>query len=163
MNMRNHRKSQLGVATLELAIIISVALAPLIWMAIEGASVFYQYDIVVKNVRVASRYLANYPKIETSANNSIYEQVAKNMVRCGVLTTAVCNSPVVPSLSNATISVTYTTNEVVAYGNGNNSASLSYVTVSVSNFSYSFFSNYFNQSLFRFSAPISASFPQANI
>lgn len=142
-----------GVISVEIALIFSLMVAPLLIFSVEIGRVFYQYNVTVKNVRVAARYLSGYSQAEIKTNLNTFQDRVTNIVQCGSTTRTNC--------TGFTFIPTFTPfeNSKVFVVNGSN-VKIDYVTVKV-NFSISYFSDFFKKAPVTFNFPIQATFRQA--
>ena len=135
MMPKNHLKKNRmrGLASLEFTLIFTALYAPLLLGVIDIGRVLYQYNIVVKNVRSAARYMSvTYPADPNYASR-ITE--AKNLVVYGALTSAV--SPMVSGMTASNVSIV---GPVDASAGG---VKINLITVRVSDFNLGYVTKFF--------------------
>jgi hypothetical protein len=144
MTTINQKNKVSGVASVEIVIVLPFIL--LIMMAgIDLARTVYQYNTLVKNLRNATKYIStavrpiNYEQNgtddpEVAKYNAVIAET-KNLALCG--STADCAAPDVPDLTLNNIQINY---PLAVNG-------VTFVDVSIVNFSLGFVSNLFGQSL----------------
>ncbi len=144
MKLTKFKTMQSGVATVEVALVMPFIIL-LMLGGIDLARTVYQYNTLVTNLRDATKYLSsavrplNYnvsgtadPEV-TKYNTTIAE--AQNLALCG--STTACSVASVTGLTLGNIQISYP-----ATVNG-----VTFVNMSVSNFSLGFISNLFGDSL----------------
>jgi Flp pilus assembly protein TadG len=120
MNAPHRLRSERGAALVELALVIPLLLVMALLVAEFGRAI-YQYNLLVKSVRDATRYLA----MQTPGT---HVTEAKNLVVYG--STASGTTPLAPGLTTAMVSAAWPAAQV-----GTNPP-ISIVTVTVSGYSF---------------------------
>lgn len=142
--LRLFKGYQKGVAAIEVALIM-----PFIFLLMLGgidlARTVYQYNILVKNLRDATKYVSSAVRpINYNQNGSTDPEVvkyntvvteARNLALCGLTTS--CTTPSVANLALNNIQISYP-----APVNG-----VTFVNMTISGFSLGFISNLFGDSL----------------
>ena len=127
-------KRQSGVAAIEFVLLLPLLLL-IGWVSVDFGRLIFQYDALTKTTRDAARYLA----AATRPPNTVYQTdptyqaavtQATNLAICGSIST--CTNSVVPDLTVSNIVIDYPNSGI---------AGITYVRVSVTDYSVSFITN----------------------
>ena len=135
INMKKRYQFQLGLAAIEFALVLPVLLI-LAFATIDFGRLLFQYDILTKSTRDATKYIArtvkpaaNALQVDLDAYTAIENQ-ARNLALCGTI--AACgSSTLVSGLTASNITIDYPE----SVGN------ITYVQVLVSNYSTNYITN----------------------
>ena len=120
-----------GIVSIEFVLLMAFVFIPTAIGTLEIGRVFYQYNTIIKSVRVGARFISLYST--TDPIYGIYQTQAKNLVIKG--NTAGTGNALVPGLTNTMISIN--TISVATAG------SIKLVTVTVTGYNLGYITNYF--------------------
>ena len=156
MNMKKRYQFQLGLAAIEFALILPVLLI-LAFATIDFGRLLFQYDILTKSTRDATKYIArtvkpaaNALQVDLDAYTAIENQ-ARNLALCGTI--ASCNNnPLVSGLSASNVFLTYPAPDPIT--------GIRYVQIQVNNYSTTFLTSALGSLVTKNLGPISVTMRQ---
>ena len=126
--LRSLSKREDGASMIELAIVLPVLLLLFVGAA-ELGRMFYTYTTLAKATKVGARYLStsNFAGSSDATERAAATTAAKNLVICGYAASCSLQTPIVPGLAAANVSVTLPVE----------GAPVKYVRVQITNYPFS--------------------------